>query len=381
MLALGCAAGLSLAGCLGRTDWTSEFEGAGTPDALPATRTQLESLRGAAIDSGDAEALATYMAYLWQFDREHRAWLDLVEVGKSPKLPDSLSGFDRKTYTDEALAAWTALRPAELPRSAERVAALRADFYAAALAGGCRASQRALGPVMIYIAEEPEPASFSRESAVLDSECGHVEGSFDAVCRAGADLLRDHPEPEYTDLDGDMWPDPSVRVNFYKKCRGVFTEDEKALVTAYYDMAEPWFAEHYPEEHAAWREEQRRLAVARAKAQEEFDRRMDEQRAAEAAAASSQSSGGSTAPAGAGQVNVSLFNECNATVTLFFGDNPGFGSGTTRSVSYNSHNSFGMREGDMIWIMVDGQPGASYSASAGNSRIKITSSCGGFAPQ
>ena len=187
----GLATTLSLSACLSRTDW-------GGPEHPPTTRSQLEQLRGAALEGGDVNALTAYMAYLWEFDYEHRMWLDLVEVGKSPKQPESLSGFDRPTYTSEVVSAWTAARPAEVPRSAERIALLQADFYATALSGGCRDTQRAMGPLLVLLAEEGEGAvDLSHPVAVAQSECGPQEDVMAGACRAGAELIADLPEPTY----------------------------------------------------------------------------------------------------------------------------------------------------------------------------------------
>lgn len=47
----------------------------------------------------------------------------------------------------------------------------------------------------------------------------------------------------------------------------------------------------------------------------------------------------------------------------------------------DDHQQLSMREGEMIWIISNGQPTASDSARAGNRYIQMTSSCGGFAPR
>jgi hypothetical protein len=376
---LGLLATSSLTGCLAKHDWSTEFaDKQGGLELTSTSRTELESRRGKAIGSGDVPTLTEYMAYLWQFEREHRDWLALVDVGKSPRLPEALAGFDRKTYTDEVIAAWMAVRPAELPRSADRVQLLQADFYATALTGGCRDTARAMGPLLMVIAEG-ESVSVQREAAILESECGHEDGNWTRACEAAGKLLVGMPEPAYDDLDGDMWPDPSLRVRFAELCPNALSKDDQAIVNEFHRGAEAWFAEHHPEEHAAWRAEMARLAAAR----REAEARAAAEREAEAAAYSSSSSayGGSSAPAGGGVVNVRLYNACSQTVRLFFGDKPGFSSGTETSLSSNTSTSYSMREGDMIWIVIDGRGASSYSASAGNSSIQITSSCGGFAPR
>lgn len=368
--------GLSMAAnaCLSTHPWASEVPDNERLGVAATQRDELERRRSAALEGGDTAALIEYMAYLWQFDHEHRDWLARIEIGKSPRLPASLSDFDREVYTDEVLATWTAMRPAALPSTSERVPLLRAEFLAAALRGGCRDTQQALAPLLI-VSAEGESASLQYESAIMHSECGHEDDAWAGACAAAGRLLAGMPEPTYDDLDGDMWPDRSLRVHFAELCPGGLDAEQQEIVNAFHRGAEPWFAEHHPEEHRAWREEMARQAAVRRQAEAEA-----RAIAAESAAASA-SSGGAGAPASGGMVSVRLYNACSETVKLFFGDNPKFGSGTSSQLSSNTSTSYSMREGDMIWIMIDGEPAASYSASPGNASIQITRSCGGFAPR
>jgi hypothetical protein len=232
---------------------------------------------------------------------------------------------------------------------------------------------------LLLVIAEGESASLQRENAVMQSECGHEDDTLTGACVAAGELLADMPEPTYDDLDGDMWPDASLRVRFAEVCPRALDAEQQELVNAFHRGAEPWFAEHHPEEHRAWREEMARQAEVRRQA--EAEAAAERAAAAASAAASSSSSSGGGAPAGGGPVSVRLYNACSETVKLFFGDDPRFGSGTSSQISPNTSTSYSMREGAMIWIVIDGQPAASYSASPGNRDIQITRSCGGFAPR
>ena len=76
---------------------------------------------------------------------------------------------------------------------------------------------------------------------------------------------------------------------------------------------------------------------------------------------------------------VTLRNRCRETVKLFFGDKPKFGSGTYSSLGGNSSTSRQFREGDMIWVVDDGQNGlSSTTVSRGARTIEITESCTGM---
>lgn len=127
-------------------------------------------------------------------------------------------------------------------------------------------------------------------------------------------------------------------------------------------------------------EEQRLAAEDEARRRDEEARRQEQERQAAAAAASNPPpSGGSSAPSGPVVVSVTLRNRCRETVKLFFGDKPKFGSGTYSSLGGNSSTSKQMKEGDMIWVVDDGQNGLSSTTVSSNARtIEITESCTGM---
>lgn len=376
--------GLGLAGCLSQTHWASEQSLVGASEAPATTRSELERRRseGLAATSPDSEALGDYLVYLWQFDWEHRAYLDRVDAGESPKLPESLSGYDRATYTREALDAWASVRPASLPSSGDRLTLARMDFRATLLERGCLDSKPAFGPLLVLRAELLEPPSVVLELAMLATECAEApEDVLEDACVTAAGLIQGMPEPEYDDLDGDMWPDPSLRVRFAESCGRQMAEEDKAIVASFWSGAEPWFAEHHPEEHRAWREEQARLAeLARQREEARRQAQAEADAAAAAAAAAAPSSSGGSASAGSSRVTVNLYNNCPNTVKLFFGDNPGFSSGTSTSLSANTSTNYYMDAGDLMWITEGGKGVSSYSASS-NVSLQITSSCTGFAPR
>ncbi len=140
------------------------------------------------------------------------------------------------------------------------------------------------------------------------------------------------------------------------------------------------------EEELAAQEAERQRQIAEserfAREQEERERqaalereqRWQQQREQQAAAPPS-----SGPPAPSGPVSVTLRNSCRETVPLFFGDNPGFGSGTYSSLSSNTVTSRSFSEGDMIWIVDDSRRGiSSVTVSRGSRTIEITSACTGF---
>ncbi|NVB41725.1 hypothetical protein G6O69_28080 [Pseudenhygromyxa sp. WMMC2535] len=390
---------LFFGGCLHKDNW-ADFNTTQTPTAK---RRELDAERQVALSGGDVAAMTAYLRDLWRFDWEYRDYLARQEVGKAPKkLPDELDGFSRRERIDEALAAWADMRPVALPEDESRPLVVKADFYATALGGGCRESERALGRVLVSMTEtygvEYTEEAFSEEFAVLVAECGQTLGSkqagalFANACRAGADLLSDLEEPEYADLDGDKAPEPSLRVAYIDNCNivdGWSTEEEQALHANFIAIATTWFKDHYPEEWAKLEEERAaaRAAAAEARAAAieagEYDDGYGSSGGSWGSSGDSwgggggSSSGGSSAPSG--PISVSLYNGCSQTVRLFFGDNPRFGSGKSTSLSANSRTNYSMREGDMLWI-VDGSGNgiSSYSASSGNRSIEITSSCSGF---
>lgn len=88
------------------------------------------------------------------------------------------------------------------------------------------------------------------------------------------------------------------------------------------------------------------------------------------------------APAAPVVVSVELHNDCEHDVKLFFGEKPGFSSGTSTSLESNSTTSYQMKPGDMIWITDDSENGVS-STSIGSSpseSLRIMPGCSGFGP-
>jgi hypothetical protein len=144
-----------------------------------------------------------------------------------------------------------------------------------------------------------------------------------------------------------------------------------------------------PADHETYLAVERRVqaeAEARYQQQQQQQQRRgaeEEARRAEMAQSSPSSASSSAAPApspsGPQTVSVTLKNSCPQTVKLFFGDKPKFGSGTYSSIGSNTSTSRSMREGDMIWIVDDGQNGiSSISVSPATGRIEILDSCSGF---
>lgn len=131
-------------------------------------------------------------------------------------------------------------------------------------------------------------------------------------------------------------------------------------------------------------EQQRRAAEEEARQAEEERRRAEEERRRQAQMAASSNAGGnggggSSAPSGPVTVSVTLRNRCRETVKLFYGDKPKFGSGTYSSLGGNSSTSKSFSEGDMVWIVDDGQNGlSSTTIGRGTNTVEITESCTGM---
>lgn len=91
---------------------------------------------------------------------------------------------------------------------------------------------------------------------------------------------------------------------------------------------------------------------------------------------STSSAAGGGAPAPAGPVSVTIRSSCPSTVKVFYGDDPGFGSGTQSSVDSNSVESHTFNAGDMFWIIDDSEKGiTSTTVGPTTSEIDIGSSC------
>ena len=118
---------------------------------------------------------------------------------------------------------------------------------------------------------------------------------------------------------------------------------------------------------ATWQTEQR---------ERERQARMEAERRRRAQVQSSGTHGGSSPPSSAGPVSFTLRNQCGASVTLFFGQKPKFGSGTYSSLGTNTSTSKSMRPGEMIWIVDDSQNGlAAATVSQGTREIAIGPGC------
>jgi hypothetical protein len=85
------------------------------------------------------------------------------------------------------------------------------------------------------------------------------------------------------------------------------------------------------------------------------------------------------APSGPRTVSVTIRSACSKTVGVFYGDKPGFSSGTKSSVSSNSVSSKTFTVGDKMWVLDDAGNGASLITISESTRsIEITSSCNGL---
>jgi hypothetical protein len=82
------------------------------------------------------------------------------------------------------------------------------------------------------------------------------------------------------------------------------------------------------------------------------------------------------APAGPQTVSVTIRSSCSKTAKVFYGDKPGFSSGTSSSVSSNSVSSKTFRVGDQMWVTDDaGKPLGNVRIEASTRNIEIASSC------
>jgi hypothetical protein len=91
---------------------------------------------------------------------------------------------------------------------------------------------------------------------------------------------------------------------------------------------------------------------------------------------SSMSSSAPKAPAGPQTVSVTIRSACSKTAKVFYGEKPGFSSGTTSSISSNSVQSKTFREGDLMWVLDDaGKPLGDIRIESGTRNIEISSSC------
>ena len=77
--------------------------------------------------------------------------------------------------------------------------------------------------------------------------------------------------------------------------------------------------------------------------------------------------------------SLTLHSDCAATVKLFVGEKPKFGSGTSTTIASNNTQSFTIQAGKSIWIVGASDEGvAEYVGQAGTHRMKIPSTCKEF---
>jgi hypothetical protein len=82
------------------------------------------------------------------------------------------------------------------------------------------------------------------------------------------------------------------------------------------------------------------------------------------------------APAAPTTVSVTIRSSCSKTAKVFYGDKPGFSSGTQSSISSNSVQSKSFRVGDQMWVTDDsGKALDSVRVESGTRNIEILSSC------
>ena len=87
-----------------------------------------------------------------------------------------------------------------------------------------------------------------------------------------------------------------------------------------------------------------------------------------------------SAPAAPTTASVTIRSACTKTAKVFYGEKPGFSSGTSSSISSNSVQSKTFRVGDQMWVTDDsGKPLDNVTIDANTRQIEITSSCGSLA--
>jgi hypothetical protein len=89
-----------------------------------------------------------------------------------------------------------------------------------------------------------------------------------------------------------------------------------------------------------------------------------------------EATGGGDTAAPAGPVYVDIRSACPDTVPVFYGSDPGYGSGTQSSIESNSVSSYTFQPGDMFWITdANGNGIASVTVSANTHELEIDASC------
>ena len=125
-----------------------------------------------------------------------------------------------------------------------------------------------------------------------------------------------------------------------------------------------FFAEEYQARQAA------QLERARA-SQPVFDEPSHEQQ--------QQQPSSSPAPSPPSRVSVTIRNECRDSVSVFYGDDPRFGSGRHSRLGGNSRTSQTFSPGDMMWLVDDSRNGiGSVTVSANTGQITVNRQCTGI---
>jgi len=84
-------------------------------------------------------------------------------------------------------------------------------------------------------------------------------------------------------------------------------------------------------------------------------------------------------PPGPQTVSVTIRSACSKTAKVFYGEKPGFSSGTSSSVSSNEVSSKTFRVGDQMWVTDDSGKGlGNVQIQASTRNIEIASSCAGL---
>jgi hypothetical protein len=90
----------------------------------------------------------------------------------------------------------------------------------------------------------------------------------------------------------------------------------------------------------------------------------------------SSSSAAPAAAAPAGPVSVTIRSSCPSTVKVFYGEKPGFSSGTFSSIESNSVSSHSFRPGEQLWIVDDSEHGiGSVTVGADTHELEVASGC------
>ena len=87
-----------------------------------------------------------------------------------------------------------------------------------------------------------------------------------------------------------------------------------------------------------------------------------------------------SAPAAPTTASVTIRSSCGKTAKVFYGEKPGFSSGTSSSISSNSVQSKMFRIGDQMWVTDDsGKPLDNVTIDSNTRQIEIASSCSSLA--